>query len=398
MGWRSFFGFSEPQETRTITGADVPWAEHTPFNMVPPLDGPAQNPSTALSLGSVYAANRLLAQSISTLPLKAYRRGSDIRTPMSSLPQLFDQLVTSGQLVPWLHRCVTSLGLRGNAYGLVVSRDGFAFPTAIEWLDPGLVLVDDRAGKNGWLYNGREVPRADMVHIPLFAMPGQRVGLSPISAFAQTLGIGLHAQRYASDWFGGGGFPPGTFKNTEKTIQQEEADAIKARVVTAIRTRTPLVYGNDWDYNPISVPPEEAQFVQTMKMTTNTIASVYGIPPEMIGGESGSSMTYANVEQQQINFVMFTLRPWVVVLETAFSALLPDRQYVKFNVDALIRADLKTRWEVNQIRHAMGESSIDEIRAQEDKSPLPNGQGQQYGPTPTPLPANNQVTPMRRVQ
>jgi hypothetical protein len=127
------------------------------------------------------------------------------------------------------------------------------------------------------------------------------------------------------------------------------------------------VYGSDWDYKPITVPPEEAQFVETMKMTTNQIAAVYGIPPEMIGGESGSSMTYANVEQQQINFVMFTLRPWLVRLETAFSALLPDRQYVKFNSDALIRADLKTRWEVNQIRVNLGAASLDEIRAQEDE-------------------------------
>jgi HK97 family phage portal protein len=130
---------------------------------------------------------------------------------------------------------------------------------------------------------------------------------------------------------------------------------------------------------------------------------VYGIPPEMIGGEAGSSNTYANVEQQQINFVMFTLRPWLVRLETAFSALLPDRQYVKFNSDALIRADLKTRWEVNQIRVNLGAASLDEIRAQEDEPPLPNGQGQQYGPAAPSAPAApaatpGETTPIRRIQ
>jgi phage portal protein BeeE len=114
-------------------------------------------------------------------------------------------------------------------------------------------------------------------------------------------------------------------------------------------------------------------------------------------------MTYANVEQQQINFVMFTLRPWLVVLEHAFSALLPDRQYVKFNSDALIRADLKTRWEVNQIRLNLGAANVDEIRAQEDEPPLPNGQGQKYGSAAQPLPAADNtpasgVTPIRRVQ
>jgi HK97 family phage portal protein len=327
---------------------------------------------------------------------------------MTSLPQLFDKLVTAGELVPWLHRCVTSLGLRGNAYGLITSRDGFGFPTAIEWLDPGLVITDDRPGMTGWLYNGRELDKSQVVHIPLFAMPGQRVGLSPVASFAKTLGVGLQAQTYASDWFAAGGRPPGEFQNQEKTVSQDEAEQIKARLVSAIRTHTPLVYGVDWKYNAISVPPEEAQFIETMKMTTNQIAAIYGIPPEMIGGESGSSMTYANVEQQQINFVMFTLRPWLVILESVFSALLPDRQYVRFNVDALIRADLKTRWEVNQIRVNLGESNIDEIRAQEDKDPLPDGQGETYGPKVAPTPQQSPAssaddnqgapTPIRRVQ
>jgi HK97 family phage portal protein len=402
MSWRSWLGLPEKSEMRTLTDDNVPWGHSVPFNMAPSYPGTyLPSPTRALSLAAVYSANRLLAESISTLPLKTYRRGTDGRLPMDTLPQLFAQLVTDGQLVPWLHRCVTSLALRGNAYGLIINRDGFGFPTVIEWLDPSCVVADDRPGMNGWLWNGREVPRDQIVHIPLFALAGQRVGVSPISAYAQTLGIGLQAQTYASDWFAAGGFPPGTFKNESKVVSQEEADIVKARVVAAIRSHAPLVHGSDWQYTPVSVPPEEAQFIETMKMTTNQIAAIYGIPPEMIGGESGSSMTYANVEQQQINFVMFTLRPWLVRLETAFSALLPDRQYVKFNSDALIRADLKTRWEVNKIRADMGAANIDEIRAQEDEAPLPNGQGQKYGPVaPQPAVETNpgDVTPMRRIQ
>lgn len=396
MGWRSFFGFAEK---RAITS--VPWQDSLPFNRMPGLNFSAEvSAQRALSLGSVYAANRLLAQSISTLPVKSYRRVGDARVPMSSLPQLFDQLVTDGQLVPWLHRCVVSLGLRGNAYGLVISRDGFGFPTVVDWLNPSDVAADERPDRSGWLVKGREVPREDVVHIPLFAMPGQRIGLSPIASFATTLGVGLQAQAYADDWFAAGGFPPGTFKNTEQTVSSAQADEIKGRLRVAIQTRAPLVYGRDWDYSAVSVPPEEAQFVETMKMTTNQIAAIYGIPPEMIGGESGSSMTYANVEQQQINFVMFTLRPWLVVLESAFSALLPDRQYIKFNSDALIRADLKTRWEVNQIRVAMGAANIDEIRVQEDQPPLPDGQGQKYGPAAIQNPPQDQANPaapLRRI-
>jgi hypothetical protein len=320
VGLRSWLLRGEAWEKRTLTPADLPWTSQVPFNVGGPLPGGTVSPETALTLSSVYSANRLIAQSVATLPLKTFRRtGSDGRQPMPSLPQLFQQLQTDGQLVPWLHRCVTSLTLRGNAYGLIVSRDGFQFPTAVDWLDPGSVHEDMRPGRTGWLYNGREVPNEDIVHIPLFAIPGRRCGLSPIGSFARTLGVGLQAQAYASDWFGAGGFPPGTFKNTQKTV-----------------------------------------------------------------------------------------RPYLVTLENAFSALLPDKQYVKFNSDALIRADLKTRWDVNQIRVAMGAASIDEIREQEDQPPLPNGQGQTYGPQPVSQPQppppqlnpgnNGAAPPIRRIQ
>jgi HK97 family phage portal protein len=395
MGLRRWL-FGEP-EVRAITS--LPWGDSSsvPFNVGP---GRFDTPADALSLASVYSAVRLIGQSVSTLPMRAYRRGGEDRVPMPSLPQLFAQLTTDGQLVPWLHRCVASLALRGNAYGYVVARDGFGFPTQIEWLDPSEVYEDSESG-SGWRWRGRILSAEEVVHIPWFTVPGKRCGLSPIASMAATLGVGLQAQTYASDWFAAGGFPPGTFKNEKKEVTPAQATEAKNRFGAAIRSHTPMVFGADWTYTPISVPADEAQFVQTMKLTTNQIASIYGIPPEMIGGESGSSMTYANVEQQQINFVMFTLRPWLVTLESAFSALLPDRQYVKLNSDALIRADLQTRWNVNKIRVDMGAANIDEIRAQEDQPPLPNGQGKQYGPSPTPI-ANNDpstadgVVPMRR--
>jgi HK97 family phage portal protein len=333
----------------------------------------------ALSLSSVFAANRVIAGTVSTLPLKAYRDLGDIRQPMPSLPKLFEDLRASGQLRPWLHRFFTSLALRGNAFGLIVSRDGFGYPTAVDWLDPALVSPDERPGRPfGWLWNGREVPREDIVHVPWFTLPGQVLGLSPIAAFAQTMGVGLHAQSYASDWFAGGGFPPGTFRNTEKQlVSPEEAEVLKARLVQSIRTRKPIVYGKDWEYNPISVPPGEAQFLETIKATATQVAHIYGLPPEEIGGETGSSMTYATVELNQIKLAG-ALRQWMVTFEQAFSALLPERQYVRFNADALVRTDLRTRWEVNKIRLGVGAANLDEIRAQEDQTPLPNGQGQAY--------------------
>jgi HK97 family phage portal protein len=324
--------------------AEVRTVDTVPWNAGGSLPATAVTQERALALAPVFAATRIIAGTVSTLPLKSYRRLGDDRQPMGSLPQLFDQLATAGQLVPWLHRCVTSLVIRGNAYGLITARDGFQFPTRIEWLNPSDVRVDDTAStvRPTWYWRQRPVPSEDIVHIPWFTVPGQVEGLSPLAAFASTINTGLYAQAYGSDWFEAGGIPPGTFQNVEQpVVDQVAADTIKARLVSAIRTRQPIVYGKDWKYTPITVPPNEAQFVETMQLSATQIANIYGLPPEDIGGQRGNSLTYTTVELNQLERVL-AVREWLVVLEHAFGALLPDRQYVRFNVDAIVRADVKS--------------------------------------------------------
>ncbi len=227
---------------------------------------------------------------------------------------------------------------------------------------------------------GQPVPREDIVHIPWFVVPGETKGLSPISAFAVTMNVGLHAQTYSNDWFEAGGVPPGTFQNTAQTVTQADATTAKTRLVSAIRSREPIVYGKDWTYTPISVSPKDAQMVESGNWTANMIAGIYGVRPEKIGGVAGSSLTYATVEQNQLEYVTGTLRFWAELLEGHFFGLLPQKQYVRFNLDALVRADIKTRWEVHEIRRRIGAASVDEIRELEDQTPLPNGEGQDYTP------------------
>jgi HK97 family phage portal protein len=383
--------FRRREETRAIDA--VPWS-------VGALSPAGIDQDRALSLVPVYAASRIIAQDLSTLPLKAYRQVGDARQPMNTLPQLFQSLTDAGRLTPWLFQCVTSLALRGNAYGLVVQRDGFGYPTAIEWLNPSDVTLDEsQPGAAVWRWRGRPVPEEDIVHIPWYCLPGSRLGLSPISAFATTMNLALHGQQFANDWYAAGGVPPSTFKNTQKTIDQTESSTIKARLVSAIKTREPIVFGSDWEYTPITVSPKDAEFIASSKQSANLVAAIYGVRPEKVGGEAGSSLTYATVEQNQLEYTTSTLRFWAELLEGRFFGLLPQRQYVKFNLDALVRADVKTRWEVHQIAKTLGARNVDEIRALEDEPPLPNGQGQSYAP-PAAIPANpdhppGQVMPMR---
>jgi HK97 family phage portal protein len=336
----------------------------------------------ALSLAPVFAAFRFLCDGVSTLPLKSYRRaGPDQREPMSSLPQLFQFMVDEGTLVDWTSQAVFSLAAHGNAIGVITSRDGFDFPTVVQWRPRREFSVDDDSvpGRPQWFWNGRRVDRSGLVHIPWMKVPGKTLGLSPIEHYALTLGVGLGAQKYGAEWFNAGGVPPGTFKNSEQKVDPDDAATIKARLVSAIRSREPIVYGRDWDFNAVSIPPEEAQFVETQKLTANQIAAIYGIAPEELAGEPANSLTYNTEELRQIRRIA-DLRPWLVRLETGLSALLPERQYVKFNADATVRADLKTRYEAHHIALSDGWKSRDEVRAAEDLEPLPNGQGQEYAP------------------
>lgn len=384
--WRSWLGRARAA-AGTLFGVEARSVESRAITSVPWSVGDALTPAAAtqeraLRMGPVFSAVRLIADTVSTLPLKPYRKVGDDRQPMTGLPALFRDLDDRGELVTWLKRCVTSLMLRGNAYGLVTSRDGLGYPTVIQWLDPSDVSCNDtNPWAPVWYWRGRVIPSEDLLHIPWFVVAGKAQGLSPIEAYAVTTSTGLQAQEYGESWFRAGGVPPGTFKNSAKSVTPEEARQVKGRLVAAIRSREPIVYGSDWDYNPITVPPEQAQFIETMRMSATQIAAIYGLPPEYVGGNSGDSLTYSTVEQNQIRLNQ-SLRPLLVLLEDAFSAVLPTRQHVRFNADATARADLKTRYEAYQIALSMGLLTLDEIRSLEDLPPLPPAQQKPALPAP----------------
>src|SRR5262249_59121150 len=109
-------------------------------------------------------------------------------------------------------------------------------------------------------------------------------------------GGGQDAFGYGAGWYRSGGFPPGTFQNTQYEVEDEQAVKIKAKLVSAQRRREPLVYGRDWEYKPITVPPEQAQFIQSQQLTATQLAAVYGVMPERVGGSRGDSMTYSTQE------------------------------------------------------------------------------------------------------
>jgi HK97 family phage portal protein len=374
VDWRKFLGL--PAKKPEMRAIDFP------FNVGPPAytTGYHASENDALSLAAVFASVRLLADSVACLPLHIYRDLGERRQRVRT-SSLFDRPSVYGTQYDWVYQCMTSLLLHGNAYGLITSRDGYEFPTTIEWLRADQVFYEpgDTAYSSKWYYNGRRIDGENLFHVRAFALAGHVLGVSPIRQFALNISSGLSALKYGTEWFDNGGIPPGTFKNSAQTVDQTQADQVKARLALAIHTRQPLVYGSDWDYNPIAVPPEEAQFLASMKLNASQIAAIYDVPPERVSGEPGGSLTYATQEQDQIRLAL-TTQKWCTRLEHAFFGLLPERQYVRFNVDAMIRTDIKTRHEVFKIDREIGMKSIDELRQLDDLEPLPNGEGQSYAP------------------
>ncbi|MFJ6730003.1 phage portal protein [Streptomyces sp. NPDC091281] len=391
-GWtRGASGAARAAEQRDLGPGDVPWP-------VDDLAAPAAvSEHGALRLTPVFAAGRLLASSVSSLPIKQYRRTGESTTKLP-LSSLFQKPSSQGTVDDWLWRAMTSLVYRGNAVGLVMERDWLEFPTRIEWLNPADVFVQDSMplGTRGsftdpvWTYAGVEIPAYDIVHIPWMTMPGRVWGLSPIAAYAVTVSTGLAAQKFVDDYFRAGGQPPGHFRNTQQTVDQKQAGIIKRRLVASIRSREPIVYGKDWEYKPITISVAEAQFCETQRLTATQVAAIYGIPPEKIGGETGGSYTYSSPEQRQIEFIQDALLPYLVKLENHLSGQLPRGQYIKFDADALIRVDILTRHSVYEKQRLIGSSNIDEIRSKEDEPPLPDGKGADY--TPLPIQAGSNIT------
>jgi HK97 family phage portal protein len=323
---------------------------------------------SALRLSSVWACVRLLSDTVSTLPLDVFRGGEEV-----PVPPLLTSPGAGWSLVEFLYAAMVSLLLRGNAYGLITARSGPRLsPSQVELVSPDDLTVQvNTDGSVVYRFRGREVDPGDLWHVRAFCFPGSPVGLSPITYAQETIGLSLAVQRYGRQFFTQGASPSGVL-STEATLSLEAANHAKFQLLNATRgKREPiLVSGGGVKWQPISINPEESQFIESRKLGVSEVARTFGVPPEMIGGEAGNSLTYATVEGRSIDFVRYSLQPWIIRLESALSALLPRGQTVKFNVNSLLRGTTIERYQAHQIALASGFMTIDEVRALEDLPPL----------------------------
>lgn len=326
----------------------------------------------ALRIAPVYAATGMIADSISVMPLQGYSDAGGVKRRLDVKPRLLsdphpDPMAT---IVEWLHQFVVSYTLRGQATGLITAVDSRGFPEKIGWLHPDAVSIDEAKGLARFSYNGQVLDRSTVVHVPGYTLPGSCVGLSPIELFRTQLETTDAAIGFGRKWFRNGSTPSGHLKYVKSELEDDQSARAKARFKAAVADNDIFVSGNDWTWDALSVTPNEAQFLETIKATANTIASIYHVDPEEIGGEAANGLTYSTLELNQIKYQVRALLPIYTRLEHHLKRLLPPGQYAKFNADATVRTDLKTRMESRQIALKIGVETLDEARAGEDRAPL----------------------------
>jgi HK97 family phage portal protein len=346
---------------------------------------------SALRLVPVYASTSLIADTISTLPLRVYRDlGDGVRDRVRTQPKLVTAPGPHGGRIAWVHQALTSMLLRGNATGIILARDSSGTPSVVAWQHPDQVQIDESGYLPRFVVRGVEVPLTEIIHIPAYVLPGSIVGLSPLRLFRMQIEAGLQAQQFGLNWYRNGVAPAGKLRNNRKTIDSKDADKVKKRFKEAVADGDLFVTGEDWDYEALTVNPADAQFLAQIKASATQLAAVYRIAPEDVGGEAGGSLTYSTLEQNDLKFAKRAILPWTARFEEALTNVLPRPQYARFSLDAISRADLKTRMEAHKIALDTGLETNDEARALEERPPLTPEQIDQwqtmYGPrkgTPT---------------
>lgn len=348
-----------------------PFPEPTvsPFPGVSAFGG--ANSDHALKIAAVWASVRLLADAVSMMPVNGYTFRDGQRVPLSSPPQLLVQPAYRSTVQDWVYAVMVSLLLKGNAYGRVTQRDGNGVATQIDLVDASFVEVsqDHASGQVVYKFHGGVVPTLDVFHVRAFTVPGHIKGLSPVGYAAATLGSVHSAEEFGREFFTDGAHPS-SILTTDASINQDQAKTIKERFLAAVSGREPAVLGAGIKWQSVQVSPEESQFLETQRFGVNQIARFFGVPPEMIGGSPEGNMTYTNVTQRAMDFLTYSVQPWLTRLESALSAQLPNVRHVMFDTSVLVRLDAVAKWQVNEARVNTGAAIINELRAEDGNSPV----------------------------
>lgn len=356
--------------------------------------GKTVNERTAMQITAVHACVRVISETIASLPLHLYRYGEKGNKEKATDHPLYFLLhdEPNPEMTSFVFRetLMTHLLLWGNAYAQII-RNGKGEVVALYPLMPNRMKVE--RDENGQLYyeysktvdergSSKEITYVllpkDVLHIPGLGFDGL-VGYSPIAMAKNAIGLALATEEFGSKFFANGATPsgilehPGTIKDPQKV-----RDAWMSQFGGSKNSNKVAVLEEGMKYTQISINPSEAQFLETRKFQIDEIARIFRVPPHMIGDLDKSS--FSNIEQQSLEFVMYTLDPWVIRFESSLAKALFNSNekrelFFKFNVDGLLRGDYSSRMSGYATGIQNGFMSPNDVRRLENMDLIPTELG-----------------------
>lgn len=351
--------------------------------------------STAMQMAAVYACVRVLSESIASLPLHVYKRGENGNQEKTEDHPLFfllhDEPNPEMSSYTLRETLMAHLLLYGNAYAQIL-RNGRGEVVALYPLMPNRMSVerDEKTGRLFYRYTRYDaepptmeqntviLDAADVLHIPGLSFDGL-VGMSPIAACRNAVGAGLAADEYSSKYYANGAAPmgiletPTLIKNPE-LLRQSWNEAFggtrNAGKVAVLEQGT--------TFKPISLSPQDSQLLETRKFSVEEICRIFRVPPHMV--QNLERATFNNIEQMSLDFVMYSLTPWIIRWEQSLSRSLLSREEkkkysIRFNVDGLLRGDYKSRMEGYAVGINNGFMCPNDVRRLEGFDLIPEEKG-----------------------
>ena len=364
------------------------------FFMGGTTSGKAVTERSAMQMTAVYSCVRILSEAVAGLPLHLYKytdsggKAMALDHPLYHL--LHDEPNPEMSSFVFRETLMTHLLLWGNAYAQII-RNGKNEIVALYPLMPNKMTVDrDEAGRLYYTYyRGSDeaikdkdfavtLHSSDVLHIPGLGFDGL-VGYSPIAMAKNAIGMAIACEEYGAKFFANGAAPggvlehPGTIKDPQRVRESWQSTFGGSGNANKI-----AVLEEGMKYTPIGISPEQAQFLETRKFQINEIARIFRVPPHMVGDLEKSS--FSNIEQQSLEFVKYTLDPWVIrweqsIQRSLLSADEKSRYFVKFNLEGLLRGDYQSRMNGYAIGRQNGWMSANDIRELENLDRIPEEDG-----------------------
>lgn len=387
LDWlKGLFRAREPTNVYRFSGA--------PFLFGKSLSGKVVNEISAMQCSAVYGCVRILAESIASLPLHVYEYKSNGKVRAMNHPLYFllhDAPNPEMTSFTFRETLMVHLLLWGNAYAQIFrDRRGvtMVYPLkpnqiSVERNDEGEIIYRymPTAGESRFEKKNQIIfRRQDILHIPALGFDGL-IGYSPIAMARNAIGVAIACEEFGAKFFENDARPsgilkhPGTIKNPDKLRESWQT------AFSGVNHGKTAVLEEGVEYETISIPPDDAQFLDTRKFQISEIARIFRVPPHMLADLERA--TFSNIEQQSLEFVKFSLNPWVVRWEQALckSLLAPSERrnfFIKFNVDGLMRGDYQSRMQGYAIARQNGWLSANDIREMEDQNPISEADGGNY--------------------